>query len=138
MSSLPIANLLNQSIYVARFQSVSNDMGDVTYGDKVLCRCRIDFGRSLVYGLDGTSVPSVATIYTDSMVGARDKLMIPFGEEPEGGNIVPGRIDFMAIDRDALLGNGWAIEEEYLTRVPLGVKTLYDRWGKFSHCEVAV
>lgn len=138
MSSLPIANLLNQELLVAPFTNIINDMGDAGYGVPVRCRCRIDFGRSLVYGLDGTSVPSVATIYTDSMVGARDKMMIPFGDDPSGRNVVPNRIDFMSIDRDALLGNGWNIEGEYLTRVPIGVKTLYDRNGKFSHCEVAV
>lgn len=138
MSSLPILNLLNQYLYVAPYQSLSNDMGDIAYGDKVQCRCRIDFGRSLVYGLDGTTVPSVATIYTDRMIGAKDKLMIPFGDEPSEKNTVPGRIDFMAIDRDALLGNGWNIEDSYLTRVPISVKTLYDGCGKFSHCEVSV
>lgn len=139
MSSLPIANLLNQSIYIAPFLDVINDMGDVAYAEKALHRCRIDFSRSLVYGLDGVQVPSVATVYTDTMVGAKDKLMIPMGGDPvPGESNVIGRIDFMLIDRDALLGNGWKIEEDYLTRVPIAVKTLYDGRGNFSHCEVAV
>ena len=138
MSSLPIGNLLNQSIYIAPYLDVINDMGEVSYSEKVRCRCRIDFGRSLVYGLDGTSVPSVATVYTDTMVGAKDKLMIPLGDDPVGDSDIVGRIDLMLIDRDALLSNGWNIEGEYITRVPLGIKTLYDRNGKFSHCEVAV
>lgn len=138
MSSLPIANLLNQHIYVAPFQDTINDMGDVIYGKPEKRRCRIDFGKTLVYGLDGTAVPSIATIYTDTAITAKDKLMIPTAGEHAPDSEIIGRIDFMQIDLDAFIKSGWAIEGTYLVRIPLEVKTLYDGMGVFSHCEVAI
>lgn len=142
MSSLPIANLLNQTILVAHCQGISNDMGDAMYGTPAQYKCRIDFGQSLVYGLDGAAVPSVATVYIDVKVGAKDKLMLPISDESKrhatDDSEVVGRIDMMPFDREAFISAGWNVEEGYLTRVPLSVKTLYDGRGKFSHCEVAV
>lgn len=98
MSSLPIANLLNQKIYVQKCIGKSNDMGDVRYSNPELHRCRIDFKSGISYGLNGVSVPSVASVYLDYQIGINDRFVIPPLTTPQPAGTVM---------YDTEMGVGW-------------------------------
>lgn len=101
--------LLNQVITVNPY--VSEENGDATYGTAVSYPCRIEYTITRVINARGDEVSSVATVYTEANVNARDLFVLPDPPVPE-------------------------TTAEPMARTAIKVDKVYDHNGVFHHCEV--
>lgn len=146
MSSLPISNLLNQSVYVSKYISDSNEFGDEVFSTPILVKARVVYSHKLVYGTDGTSYSSVATIYFEEDIPDKSRIFV-FDYNPSyqniGNSYIYGRLDFMQMDRDIDYDyvNYWShVSDDIIhnSKPALYVNHYYDGNGVFSHCEVSI
>lgn len=73
-----ISRLLNQTVTVEPWIAEDYE-GEPTYGDPTIIPARIEATPSRTLGIDGSEIPTYATIYTTAEIGERDRITLPDG-----------------------------------------------------------
>lgn len=72
-------SLLNQSVTLERYIEVDSFTGEEVFADAVTHDARIDYTPDRVLTLNGTEIPSYATVYLAVEVGERDRITLSDG-----------------------------------------------------------
>ncbi len=73
-----LMRMLNQTVVIERLVAEDYE-GTPTYGPPETYPARIEVTPSRVLGINGSEIPTYATVYTDAEVGDRDRITLPDG-----------------------------------------------------------
>lgn len=133
---MTLTSMLNQTCYIARYTGYDSVVGDELHGEPVSAKCRIDYASKLVYSHDGTSRPSMATVYLDMDITDHDWIYL---DAQQITTVVSPAEQYNTSEYNVPGDPQTVTTLEYgVGRKPLQVNHLYDGSGKFHHCEVVL